>query len=68
MLCLMVDSSCMYLLQVVGGCDKTLPKGFPSTSQQPLCHVTSQADGSFVFATVPTGHYYLVSPQLAERL
>ncbi|KAK7106662.1 BOS complex subunit NOMO1-like isoform X2 [Littorina saxatilis] len=52
----------------VGGCDKALPKGYPSASQQPLCHVTSQADGSFVFTTIPTGQYYLVPFYKGEHI
>lgn len=52
---------CYFCFQPVIGCEKSPLKGYPSSTQQPLCYVTSQADGSFLFLTVPSGQYYLVS-------
>ena len=37
-------------------------------SQTPLCYVTSKADGSFVFPSVPSGTYYLVPFYKGEHI
>ncbi|PVD27782.1 hypothetical protein C0Q70_12955 [Pomacea canaliculata] len=54
--------------QPVIGCEKSPLKGYPSSTQQPLCYVTSQADGSFLFLTVPSGQYYLVPFYKGEHI
>ena len=42
-------------------CEKTPVPGYTTDAdKQPICHVSSQADGSFLFPTVPTGSYKLV--------
>ena len=48
-------------LQNILDCEKTPIKGRPKwDGKEPLCHVTSGSDGSFVFPSLPCGKYKLV--------
>lgn len=51
----------MPLLQVASGCDASVLKDLPAPQGHKfLCQVSSDADGRFVFGSVPCGQYLLV--------
>jgi len=48
-------------MQVASGCDKSVLKDLQTPAGYKfLCQVTSDADGQFVFGSVPYGQYLLV--------
>jgi len=50
-----------YLLQLASGCDASALKDLPTPNGYKfLCQVSSDADGHFVFGSVPCGQYLLV--------
>ncbi|XP_055958789.1 BOS complex subunit NOMO1 [Patella vulgata] len=55
--------------QDVTGCEKSPLKGFTGNqASKPICYVTSQQNGRFIFPSLPTGKYYIVPFYKGEHI